>query len=212
MIHLDANDYLLRAGDLSSCGYLIEQGSVEVLIERATGEHVLAVLGPGEIVGEMALLDNAPRTASVRAREACLLLPMTSEHLAARFAAADPVLRLVMGTILDRFRCTLAQVYGNSPTPSAPMAAERQSAVAAAMAELRLQEELQNAFEKGQILVHYQPIVRLADGRLSGFEALARWAHPSRGFVPPPSSCPSPRSAAEAPSSHESALRMSRAT
>ena len=41
------------------------------------------------------------------------------------------------------------------------------------------------ALAEEQIIVHYQPIVRLATGRLTGFEALARWAHPTRGLVPP---------------------------
>ncbi len=185
MIHLDANTYLLRAGDPPTCGYLIERGSVDVLLERADGEHVLAVLGPGEIVGEMALVDHAPRTASVRTREECLLLPITADHMAKRLAAADPVLRLVLGTILDRFRATLDSVAGKAVSRIAPLAPEKRLVVAAATAELRLQKELQGAFDDGQILVHYQPIVRLSDGCLTGFEALARWAHPVRGLVPP---------------------------
>ena len=185
MIHLDANTYLLRAGDPPTCGYLIERGSVDVLLERPDGEHVLAVLGPGEIVGEMALLDQAPRTASVRSREECLLLPITADHIAKRLAVADPVLQLVLGTILDRFRATLDSVAGKAPARAAPVAAAKQSIVAAATAELRLQKELKGAFDEGQILVYYQPIVRLSNGRLKGFEALARWAHTTRGLVPP---------------------------
>ena len=185
MIHLDANTYLLRAGDPPTCGYLIERGSVDVLLERPGGEHVLAVLGPGEIVGEMALLDRAPRTASVRSREECLLLPITADHIAKRLALADPVLRLVLGTLLDRLRATLDSVTGKASLQGMPMTAEKQAVVAAATAELRLQRELEGAFDEGQIIVHYQPIVRLSDGRLSGFEALARWAHPVRGLVPP---------------------------
>jgi EAL domain-containing protein (putative c-di-GMP-specific phosphodiesterase class I) len=36
-----------------------------------------------------------------------------------------------------------------------------------------------------ELVVHYQPIVELATGAVAGFEALVRWAHPSRGLVPP---------------------------
>ncbi len=50
---------------------------------------------------------------------------------------------------------------------------------------LELQHDLRGAIERGEIRVHYQPIVRLSDGAIAGFEALARWTHPTRGDVPP---------------------------
>jgi EAL domain-containing protein (putative c-di-GMP-specific phosphodiesterase class I) len=42
-----------------------------------------------------------------------------------------------------------------------------------------------NAVERGEMRVHYQPIIDLANGSLFGFEALIRWEHPERGLVPP---------------------------
>lgn len=48
-----------------------------------------------------------------------------------------------------------------------------------------LAQDLAVAVEAGQLRVHYQPTVRLADGRTTGFEALVRWEHPDRGLVPP---------------------------
>jgi len=45
--------------------------------------------------------------------------------------------------------------------------------------------ELQAAIETGQLLVHYQPVVRLPSGEVDGVEALVRWQHPDRGLVPP---------------------------
>ncbi|MCL1464099.1 EAL domain-containing protein [Argonema galeatum] len=39
--------------------------------------------------------------------------------------------------------------------------------------------------QRRDLRVYYQPIVSLKSGRISGFEALVRWEHPTRGFVPP---------------------------
>jgi diguanylate cyclase (GGDEF)-like protein/PAS domain S-box-containing protein len=50
---------------------------------------------------------------------------------------------------------------------------------------LRLADELATALEHGQIVLHYQPCMCLQTGRIVAIEALARWAHPERGLLPP---------------------------
>ena len=51
--------------------------------------------------------------------------------------------------------------------------------------QIELRGELQRAIERKELVLHYQPIVALADGRMRGIEALVRWNHPHHGLVPP---------------------------
>jgi diguanylate cyclase (GGDEF)-like protein/PAS domain S-box-containing protein len=56
---------------------------------------------------------------------------------------------------------------------------------AGVLARLELRADLQRGLDCGQFELHYQPIVRLADGHVAGMEALLRWHHPERGLVAP---------------------------
>ncbi|HKP97328.1 MAG TPA: EAL domain-containing protein [Fibrobacteria bacterium] len=56
---------------------------------------------------------------------------------------------------------------------------------AQALAILKLETDLRRAIERNEFRVHYQPILSLASDRITGFEALVRWQHPTRGLVPP---------------------------
>jgi diguanylate cyclase (GGDEF)-like protein/PAS domain S-box-containing protein len=60
-----------------------------------------------------------------------------------------------------------------------------QSMSANASERLALQGSLHHAIESRQFVLHYQPQIEVASGRLVGVEALVRWQHPERGLVPP---------------------------
>jgi diguanylate cyclase (GGDEF)-like protein/PAS domain S-box-containing protein len=51
--------------------------------------------------------------------------------------------------------------------------------------QLSMTRELLEALERDEFVIHYQPVVDLSTRRLTGFEALIRWQHPTRGTVPP---------------------------
>src|SRR5712691_8618493 len=55
----------------------------------------------------------------------------------------------------------------------------------AMLKQFELLTELRRALERREFILHYQPIVRLTDGRILGTEALIRWMHPERGMIPP---------------------------
>ena len=54
-----------------------------------------------------------------------------------------------------------------------------------AVESLKLENDLRQGIERGEIHAYYQPIMSLQDDSISGFEALARWEHPERGLISP---------------------------
>jgi diguanylate cyclase (GGDEF)-like protein/PAS domain S-box-containing protein len=60
----------------------------------------------------------------------------------------------------------------------------------AAQARRAIEMDLRGALSKGELCLHYQPLVHVASGEISGYEALIRWNHPDRGLVMPNSFIP----------------------
>ena len=72
--HLEAGKALFLAGDAGDGCYRLEQGLVKVIITSPRGEErILAILGPGALVGELSVIDGGPRSASVIAIKPCEL-------------------------------------------------------------------------------------------------------------------------------------------
>jgi CRP-like cAMP-binding protein len=78
-IAFDPGKRLFRQGDPGDAAYLIIAGEAEVIAETPAGPVVLATLGANEIVGEMAILGNVPRTATVRAKDRLVTLRISKE-------------------------------------------------------------------------------------------------------------------------------------
>jgi CRP-like cAMP-binding protein len=91
--------------------YLILEGKVRISrTVPGMGEEALAVLQQGDVFGEMALLDEAPRSADAKAHEPCLLLSITKERfedlLFLHKDLAYEVLWNVIRTLIRRLRAT----------------------------------------------------------------------------------------------------------
>jgi len=185
MLRLGPKAYLFRQGDPPTSAFLIEEGHVEIVLECEGAHRVLAVRGPGDIVGEMAIVDKIPRSASVRAIDDCVVFPITAAQLERRMAHADPITRMVLNVVLNRFRATLSEMRGGHSSALSSFFHHDPTLINAAAAELRMERDIDDALKRDEIEPFYQPIVRLADGKLVGFEALARWVHPVRGLIPP---------------------------
>ncbi len=94
---------IIREGEVDRDAYIIVSGRVEVFRDSGTSHIVLAELGPGQIFGEMALVLERPRTASVRAIEEAALRRIDPETFARALAPAKDLLPLVR-LIFERLR------------------------------------------------------------------------------------------------------------
>ncbi len=75
-----ANDIIFYEGDIEAHFFLIEKGNVTVFTKNQMGEKViLAQLGPGEVLGEQAMIDKSERSASAQASADCILLKISEE-------------------------------------------------------------------------------------------------------------------------------------
>jgi CRP-like cAMP-binding protein len=92
---------IMRQGDTGVGAFIVRSGKVEVVQERDGKEQKLATLGPGDVVGEMALLDEFPRSASVRAVEPTTALGIQRWHFKG-ILESHPQLALALLPILTR--------------------------------------------------------------------------------------------------------------
>ncbi|MDR3387324.1 MAG: EAL domain-containing protein [Rudaea sp.] len=184
-IELHPGQVLFREGDPPTTAFLIESGTLRITAQRAGLAVVLSDLGAGALVGEMAVLDDSPRSATATAVERCVLTPIDRTQFAERLATADPVVRALLMSQLSRYRTALATFAGGST--HAIRQAEPMPGVEAAHAldKIRLESQLREALERRELEIRLQPILEISSNRLAGFEALTRWSHPDRGAVSP---------------------------
>jgi CRP-like cAMP-binding protein len=97
-------DDLCREGEPGDHMFVIQKGQVEVITHQNGRDTSLAVLGPGSIIGEMAIFEREPRSATVRARGDVVALTVDKKNLLRR-VSEDPTMafRLIQ-TLSGRLR------------------------------------------------------------------------------------------------------------
>jgi CRP-like cAMP-binding protein len=95
---INADEFLFREGDPGDKFYIVYEGAVEILKERPLGDHErLAVKRSGEAFGEMSLLNDAPRSASVKAVEPTQLLSVSKLEFDELLGGESISVRLMRG-------------------------------------------------------------------------------------------------------------------
>jgi len=97
-------DPIMKQGEKGNEAYLVQSGKVQVFVEHNGKRKDLAVLGPGQIFGEMALIIDQPRSASVEALENSNLIIITRPMIIEKLAKTDPTIRALMPMLMDRIK------------------------------------------------------------------------------------------------------------
>ena len=181
--------HIFKEGDAGNCAYLIEDGHVEVTTNRGNKSYKVGVLAAGDLFGEMALIDNRPRTATITALDNTYLVRISRELVEAKLATTDPTIEHLLRLVLKRFRSTHDRLTGDEEIHQTEADKVQDRAFSETqqnlVAHIRLASDINDALRRGEFQLHYQPILSIRDKRLVGYEALIRWLHPERGLIPP---------------------------
>jgi CRP-like cAMP-binding protein len=103
-VKLQQGHYLFREGDPSDAMYVIKSGKLAVTKAKQNSEIVLAELGPGAMVGEMAFFDGRARSASVKAMKESEVIALPFKALHAQFLNFPEWCKAIMRTVNDHLR------------------------------------------------------------------------------------------------------------
>jgi CRP-like cAMP-binding protein len=95
-----AGQFVFQAGEAGETMYVVTEGEVEIL----NGSLILEVAGPGSIVGELALIDDEPRSATVQAKTNCRLVPVDRRRFQYMVQETPFFGLAVMKVLADRLR------------------------------------------------------------------------------------------------------------
>ncbi len=106
LITIPAEHILCREGAFEEVFYIVAQGQAVITkkISDQEGERVLRNAGPGDFVGEMALIQNAPRAATVRSVTDCTVLEMDKTDFEAMLQRSPRLALSIIRTTLSRMR------------------------------------------------------------------------------------------------------------
>lgn len=107
-IQLNPGDYLMHEDEIGDSMYVIVEGRFQVRKKTPDGEVVLAERGPGEVSGEMSVLDQAPRVASVIALTKAKAMKIDQETFMALLDWSPSAARAILRTFAMRIRSTQA--------------------------------------------------------------------------------------------------------
>ena len=137
-VNLKSREILFRAGDAGDGCYFLREGVVKAAVVAKDGqERLLAVLGPGSLIGELSLFDDQPRSATIAALKPCHLLHVSKGSFF-RLADANPmVYREALKILTRRLRQTNDSVVAQGTVTVAGRVARAFASLAQGLGEGR---------------------------------------------------------------------------
>jgi EAL domain-containing protein (putative c-di-GMP-specific phosphodiesterase class I)/CRP-like cAMP-binding protein len=198
--HSSCNVRLFKPGDIifiegssADKAYIIESGLVEIFVGSGVEAIQLSVLGPGDIFGEMGLIDAFPRSASARAVCHCRCIIVSTTQIAERIESSTPLVKLLISMSIHRNRAYnsyFRAVLNTSHITLPSLAITEKTFVKSPQYEkiledIKLESDLQKAVLNNELKPYYQPLIDLKKKNIIGFESLLRWHCPVRGLLLP---------------------------
>ena len=109
-VSFDSGQTLFKQGDPGDAAYVVLSGSADVLVSSQSGEIKVATLEPNSIVGEIAILCDVSRTATVRANEPLETLRIRKDHFLKLLAEFPEMAVEIMRVLADRLSHTTAEL------------------------------------------------------------------------------------------------------
>lgn len=100
----DTDQFIFREGDPGDCAYIIESGMVQVSLDKDGRKLIVATLTKGDILGEMAIIDQLPRTASARAVVPTTVTAIPLDYVSQKIEQSDSTVRMFLRLAMARYR------------------------------------------------------------------------------------------------------------
>jgi EAL domain-containing protein (putative c-di-GMP-specific phosphodiesterase class I)/CRP-like cAMP-binding protein len=112
--NFETDEYIFKEGDDGDCAYIIDDGIVEVSLDKDGHRLVVATLTSGDILGEMAIINREPRSASARAIIPTIVTAIPIDYVSKKIEEADPTVSMFLRLAMARYKdinARLAQVF-----------------------------------------------------------------------------------------------------
>lgn len=159
--NLTAGEILFTEGDIGDKTYVIMAGEIDILKESGGRMIFLATRKVGDVIGEMSLIDQAPRFATGRAQTNCKLLSISHENFEHLLNSSPSAARVLLLTISDRLRSTelvlrQSEKMAQLGTLTAGIAHELNNPASAALRGSEHLNSAINQFQRAYQLFHEQ--------------------------------------------------------
>lgn len=114
---------IFSEGEKGDCAYLVQAGKLEVSRKINGKRSVLGEIGPGKLFGEMALISDAPRMATVKATEKCLLIAVPPAVFESQLSGMEAMTKALLLSMIGHVRSLTSKVealekeLGAMPSP-----------------------------------------------------------------------------------------------